>query len=150
MSIQYYEMSLKWISFPNLPLNVGRGGTIDNYPYIYVRFYNQGFINTLTSLISNNKNSAVALFKVPIDSYYLDIPTNFWTLKGDDRSQIVLFRPDQSIRFTLTLPDGTVIFESTQDSTSPSPLNPLVQVNASISMSPVQNYGKSSFTNLLL
>ena len=62
-TVNYYEIKLEWISIPNKILEVSYGGNLSNYPYIYLELYNEGFINTITSLLSNNPNSALAIFK---------------------------------------------------------------------------------------
>ncbi len=140
-TFNYYEVTVLWISIPNVTLNTGYGGTIGNYPYIYIRLYNDGAINTVQNLLSNNNNSILACFRINIDSYILDRPTNFWTIKGDDtHSQIIKLRVDQSLRYTLTLPDGSILLDETMDSVSPSPPNPLLQTNACFSIKPVKNF----------
>ena len=136
-TVNYYEIKLEWISIPNKILEVSYGGNLSNYPYIYLELYNEGFINTITSLLSNNPNSALAIFKIPIDRYLYNIPKYFYTLKCNN-SQVVLIRPDQTMRFKLKLPNGDVLQDSTVDNISPSPPNPLLQVNISLKITPAK------------
>jgi len=135
--VKYYNVGLEWLSIPNKVLKVGYGGNISAYPYVYIELYNEGFLNSVTTMLSNNPNSAVAIFKIPVDRYLYDIPTFFYTLRGDNRKQTILFRPDQTLRFRVKLGNGEIIQDSTLDNTSPSPSNPLLQVNASFLIEPV-------------
>lgn len=128
----YYELDLIWLSVPNQILNVGYGGTLDRYPYIYVRIYNEGNRLSNQILYSNNPNSTLVVFKVPVDQYFGD--TSFLTLTNSKSKQIIRFDPSQDIRFTITLPDGTIISSSTADNLSPLSPNPFLQVNALFSL----------------
>ncbi len=135
-TINYFSVKLLWMSIPNEVIGTDYGGTLENYPYVYVEIYNEGFISTITTMMSNNPNSAIAIFKIPTDRYLYDIPTSFYTLKGDDYAPIILFRPDQSLRFRVRLPNGQILQDATLDQTSPSPSNPLLQVNVVFEITP--------------
>ena len=124
----YYEIELCWLSVPNLILGVGYGGELDRYPYIYVNLYNEGRRLYNQPMFSNNPNSTLALFKVPVNEYFGD--TSFLTLKDSKTKQVVRFETNQDIRFTITLPDGTIVEYSEPDTLSPLEPNPFTQVNA--------------------
>jgi hypothetical protein len=124
----YYEIGIDWISIPYKTIQTSYGGRLDNYPYIYVQLYNDGKRLYNQALISNNPNSPLALFKIPIDEYYG--ATSFLLLKNCNTRQIVRFDTTTDIRFVVTLPDGTI--PEFMDSDSPVFENPdpLLQVNA--------------------
>jgi len=124
----FYELELCWLSVPNMTLGVGYGGALDRYPYIYVSLYNEGKRLYNQPMFSNNPNSTLALFKVPVNEYFGD--TSFLTLKDSKSKQVVRFETNQDIRFTITLPDGTVVKYSEDDTVSPLEPNPFTQVNA--------------------
>jgi hypothetical protein len=128
----YYEIELIWLSIPNQLLGNGYGGHLDAYPYVYVQLYNQGNQLSNQVLYSNNPNSTNSLFKVPVDQYYGS--TSFLTLSTNRSKQVVLFHPDQDLYFAVTLPDGSVIRYDIEDTMSPNPPNPLLQVNALFSI----------------
>jgi hypothetical protein len=128
----YYEIELCWLSLPNKLLGVGYGGGIDRYPYLYVNLYNEGRRLYNQPMFSNNPNSTLALFKVPINEYFGD--TSFVTLKDSKTRQIVRFETNQDIRFTVSLPDGTVLEYAEKDSFSPLSPNPFLQINALFSV----------------
>lgn len=131
-AITYYEIELKWIIVPNQLFKIGNGGTYDRYPYIYVRLYNEGNRLSNQVMYSNNPNSTLALFKVPIDNYYGN--TSFFTFKGNDMRQVIRFDTASNIRFSITIPDGTIIQYSLNDALSPLEPNPLLQINALFAM----------------
>lgn len=139
-SAHYYKIGLKYLVIPNQILNVSRGGRLDNYPYIYVQIYNDGNRGALNVMTSDNPNAALAVFKCPVDKNLYDRPTSFFTLKTPNKDQIVKFRPDQNIRITLTLPDGSIISNQLVDNMSPLFPNPLLQVNALFTLLPIDKY----------
>lgn len=128
----YYEIELCWLSIPNKVLNVSYGGKIDQYPYVYVNLYNEGKRLYNQVMFSNNPNSSLALFKVPVCEYYGD--TSFITLKDAKTKQIVRFETNSDIRFTITLPNGEIVSYAETDTLSPLAPNSLMQVNALFSL----------------
>lgn len=143
----FYSIKLINLIMPNQVLNIANGGALDSYPYVYVIFTNEGSRGVLNTLISNNPNSSTALFKVFIDRSLYDIPTYFFTLEGPPYEQIISFRPDQDVRFTVTLPSGEPVSFQTQENQSPEYLNPLIQVNAVFQIRQLENYQSGSFGN---
>ena len=127
-----YELELLWLSVPNQVLNVGTGGTLDTYPYIYCSLYTGNSNTTQQILYSNNPNTSRVLFKVPVNEYFGD--TFFITLKDAKSKQTVYFDPSQDLFFELTLPDGTPISFNEDDNMPPYPPNPFVQVNICVAM----------------
>jgi hypothetical protein len=124
----YYEIELLWLSVPNQVLGVGYGGTLDRYPYLYVRLYNEGNRLSNQVMFSNNPNSTLAMFKIPVDEYFGN--TSFITLTNAKTKQIVRFDASSDIRFVVTLPDGTIVEYANADNLSPSSPDPFLQVNA--------------------
>lgn len=124
-----YAIELLYLILPNVTLKCGHGGTFNDYPYFYVKLYNEGNQHTGQTLYSNNPNSQTALFKVPIG---LNLTTErFFTLKEAKQIQVVKFKPDQPLRFTVTLPTGEPIVFDKADDMSPYPPNPFLQISAS-------------------
>jgi hypothetical protein len=128
----YYEIDLIWLSVPNQILGVGYGGTLDRYPYVYVRLFNEGNRLTNQAMYSNNPNSPFVLFKVPVNQYFGN--TSFITLADAKTKQVVRFDPVSDIRFVVTLPDGEIIKFANDDSLSPLNPDPFLQVNALFSI----------------
>jgi hypothetical protein len=127
-----YELELLWLSVPNQILDVGYGGTLDRYPYIYCSLYT-GITNTTQQVLySNNPYTSKVLFKVPVNEYFGD--TSFITLKDSKAKQTIYFDPSQDLFFELTLPDGTVISFNEFDNMPPYPPNPFLQINILVSM----------------
>ena len=129
-----YNLTLKTLTIPNRMINIANGGTLDSYPFIYVTLLNEGNGNNIKTLLSNNNNSILAVFKVQVDKELYGKPTYFFTLKNISGPQRLNFRPDQDIRFRLSLPDGSIITNSMNDYLSPLAPNPLLQVNGTFSI----------------
>uniref|UniRef100_A0A6C0I6S4 Uncharacterized protein n=1 Tax=viral metagenome TaxID=1070528 RepID=A0A6C0I6S4_9ZZZZ len=127
-----YELELLWLSVPNQILDVGYGGSLDRYPYIYCSLYT-GITNTTQQVLySNNPYTSKVIFKVPVNEYFGD--TSFITLKDSKAKQTIYFDPSQDLFFELTLPDGTVISFNEFDNMPPYPPNPFLQINILVSM----------------
>lgn len=132
-----YDIILQYITFPNQILGKGYGGNLFSYPYFYVAIYNEGNNLNTNVLISNKYNISSVLFKVKIDSYYLNHPYNsrsgkkgyFYTFAGDNRPQRIKIRPDQALIVSLMLPNGQIMSTQAIDNLSPSAPNPLLQMN---------------------
>ena len=144
-NVRYYELSLQYLTLPNLIVDGLRGGLLDNYPFVYVHIYNDGFQQSVNVMYSNNLNSGQAIFKVPIDKNLYNRPTSFYTLKPLIQSQIIAFNPMQDLRFKITLPSGLTLKYTTQDNFAPFEPNPLVQINLLVSIKPVEKYDVNCF-----
>ena len=91
---------------PNQYVVGSYGGTLQNYPYLYVSLYSDKG-NTCNSPIESNYPVArKSLFKVPVSF----LPNNNWlTLQGSFMSQTISFRENDALHFTVYLPDGTIL-----------------------------------------
>jgi hypothetical protein len=139
-NVRYYEISLQYLTLPNLVVEGLRGGLLDNYPFVYVHIYNDGFQQSVNVMYSNNLNSGQAIFKVPIDKNLYNRPTAFYTLKPTTQNQIIAFNPTQDLRFRITLPSGLTLKYSTPDNYAPFEPNPFVQISLQVSIKPVEKY----------
>lgn len=139
-NVRYYELTLEYLILPNLLIDGVRGGLLDNYPFVYLHFYNEGFQQSINILYSNNLNAGQAIFKLPIDKNLYNRPTSFYTLKPTIQKQIIAFNPMQDLRFRITLPIGITLKYATPDNLSPFEPNPLVQISAYMSIKPIKNY----------
>lgn len=127
-----YQIQLVSLLLPNTTLNNFIGGLIAFYPFIYVEFRNLSDPNSGNPgyLYSNNPNSHKALFRVNIDDTNRPLDSRFIKLTGDRTSPIVKFKPNDTLFFRVTLPDGQ-LFRLQQEDTSPPTLpNPFVQISA--------------------
>jgi hypothetical protein len=123
-----YSVELVHVTVPNQTLASGYGGTLNNYPYLLMKFYNEGNMHADKVIYSNNPNEASCLFKIPLGLNLTH--ETFFTLKDARMIQVVKHKLDQPLRFTLTLPDGEPIVFATPDNAPPEPTNPFVQISA--------------------
>ena len=124
-----YELSLVGLTLPNLPLVTG--SRIVFYPFVYVEFINStspsGSSNDI--IYSNNPDSGRALFICPITDTTQPINSNFMKLYSN-MVQTVKFKPNDSLRFSVYLPDGRPFQTVQTDYLSPYPPNGSLQIEA--------------------
>ena len=121
-----YEISLLSLTLPNITLTTG--SNIAYYPYVYVEFT----VTTQSSsqtIYSNNPKSNRAIFLVPIRDIKFKTETPFIKLISS-MSQTIKFKPNDSLRFSVYLPNGKLFKTITTDYYSPSIPNPFIQINA--------------------
>jgi hypothetical protein len=125
-----YEISLVNLTLPNITLVTG--ARIAFYPYIYVEFTNvtAGSSSSKNVIYSNNPNSNRALFLVPITDINDPLRSPFIKLDAGSMTQTVKFKPNDCLRFSVYLPDGTLYQTITSDYYSPSGPNPFCQIDA--------------------
>jgi hypothetical protein len=122
-----YEISLLQLVLPNLILETGSYTSF--YPYVYVEF--SVLEQRLSQIIySNNPNSNRAIFLVPIKDIRNKTLSPFIKLTGGSMAQTVKFKPNDSLRFSVYLPNGKLFKTIAYDYYSPSEPNPFVQINA--------------------
>ena len=132
------NVSLNALIIPNLPVKNGYGGTLDNYPFLYVCVYSEKAITYNNVIISNTPASSNALFKVPI-SYAQGL--SFLSL-GSGMSHQIFFKENDSIRIKILLPNGEIVqFETPETNlffpgkNFPIPSNPLLQTQVVLDVS---------------
>lgn len=129
-----YEISLLSLTLPNQSLLTG--SRISFYPYVYVEFSNAtsptGASREL--IYSNNPNSGKALFIAPITQTVQPLLSTFMMVGSNGMSQIVKFKPNDNLRFSVYLPDGSLFRTLENDVLSPYPSLGRVQIDAVFSI----------------
>jgi hypothetical protein len=125
-----YEIELLSLLLPTETLTVANGGAISYYPYVYVELSNTCSSNR-NIIYSNNPNSTKQLFRVPI----FDIQDNpVFTKIGGGMSQTVKFKPNDTLYFAVTLPNGEVFQNIVPERFSPLSPEPRIQISAMFSL----------------
>jgi hypothetical protein len=84
-------------------------------------------------IYSNNPKSGNALFIVHVTDVVQPVNGRFVKLVGKMR-QTVKFKPNDSLRFSIYLPDGTLFLPIKQDLLSPYDPDPALQIDAVFSI----------------
>ena len=93
---------------PVLPIEGSNGGTILNYPYVYVSLYSESSKTWNQPIQGNNPLSKNSLFKVPVT--FNSNNSDIWiTLEGSLMQQNISFRENDNLHITIYLPDGTIL-----------------------------------------
>ena len=126
-----YEVGLISLTLPNLTLVTG--SRIAFYPYVYVEFTNSTSASSRQPIYSNNPSSIRALFIVSITDLVEPDRGRFVKLLGKMR-QFVTFKPNDSMRFSVFLPDGQPFRTIRQDCFSPYEPDDSLQIDAVFSI----------------
>jgi hypothetical protein len=135
-----YVLQLMQLAIPNLTLKVGYGGTVANYPYLYLHFYNENK-HSETIMYGNNPNATTATFRIPVSSVVAQARvqgTPNWFVFDDAvqalTPQSLKFSPHESIRFRVTLPSGEDLQFIESDTLPPALPNPIVQISGLVAL----------------
>jgi hypothetical protein len=125
-----YEISLVNLTLPNITLVTG--ARIAYYPYVYVELSNvtSSSSSSKNVIYSNNPHSNRALFLVPITDINDPQRSPFIKLDAGSMVQTVKFKPNDCLRFSVFLSDGTLYETIMSDYYCPSAPNPFVQIDA--------------------
>jgi hypothetical protein len=128
-----YEISLVSLILPNVTLDTG--SRIAFYPYVYVELSNVTTPSGMSRNIiySNNPESGRALFIIGISDVVQPLNSQFVKLLGRMR-QTVKFKPNDSLRFSVYLPDGKLFTPVKKDLFSPYEPDRHLQINAVFSI----------------
>jgi hypothetical protein len=127
-----YEVELLNMTLPNVLFENGNRGFMDQYPYFYIKLYSTDSKPGQSSMITNNPNAKEALFRMPMHLYLKD--ESFFTLDKCKSIQQITMKPDDSLRFTICLPNGEPIILRDADYFSPAPPNPFLQMSATFKL----------------
>lgn len=129
-----YDISLVNLTLPNVVLTTG--SRIAFYPFVYVELQNSTTPSGASQdiIYSNNPESGRALFIAAVTDVVQPILSSFVKLDGGAMSQTIKFKPNDSMRFAVYLPDGTPFLPVDDDILSPYPPNGLLQINSVFSI----------------
>jgi len=113
-----YEIELISLILPNVTLTTG--SRLAFYPYVLVEFQNiSSPMNSSKNIIySNNPNTTNALFICPINDTTNPLISSFVKIDSAGMTQTVKFKPNDSLRFKVYLPNGE-LFKPVQDDNMP-------------------------------
>jgi hypothetical protein len=142
------EVSLISMTLPNLPLSTG--SRIAFYPFVYVEFINATSPSGASSQIiySNNPQSNKALFMAAVGSVSNPGQQTFVNLSGSGMTQTIKFKPNDNLRFSVYLPDGSPFEPLALEILSPYPPDSRSQIDAVFSFRRIEQAGNSNFTIL--
>jgi hypothetical protein len=129
-----YEIELLNLILPNIALKSGSRSI--NYPFMYVRLQgissNSGAVQG--AIYSNNPPSNQMMFRAVIDDPSPPNNSPFIKIDSDGMVQVLKFKPNDSFKFGVYLPNGAPFETVLQDTVNPTLPNPLVQISALFSL----------------
>jgi len=125
-----YEITLISLTLPNSPLITG--SRVMFYPYVYVEFSNVSISSGSSKdiIYSNNPMTTRALFIAPVTDSSQPMNKGFVKIDAGAMTQTVKFKPNEGLRMSVYLPNGSLFQTVETDYYSPYPPNDLVQVGA--------------------
>ena len=126
-----YDVDLLSVTLPTEILDCYEGGLITSYPFIYVELSNICNAGNRNIIYSNNPHATKMTFKVPL----FDIQDNPIFIKvGGGMSQTIKFKPNDTLLFTVLMPNGEVFKTMLEDTSSPYPPDSRIQISATFSL----------------
>ena len=127
-----YQVRLQNVVLPNSILNSDQGGLAAFHPYIYVQLTNgtDSSGRQVGILYSNNPNAVTATFKASLDDIPTPIISRFIKVDGDNSTQTIKFKPNDSLIFRVFFGNGETFTTLTPDNAPPEYPNPLLQISA--------------------
>ena len=132
ITAKLYKISLNNLILPNVVIGNSIGGTTSNYPYVYVTFANKS-IETKSLINSNNPNSYRATFRCPIEDVENPEYATFVKIRSEMISTFY-YNPKDEIVFEVRLPNGQIFTTLEEDTKSPLPPDPMLQISCVISL----------------
>ena len=126
-----YEIKLNSLVLPNsIMTSGGNGGTISQYPFVYVELSPLDY-STTNLLASNNPNATRVLFRASYCNYdNVDPSKPFVHFIGNEMVQRVKFFVETNLRFRVTLPNGELFTTGDVETISPQAPNSMMQLSA--------------------
>jgi hypothetical protein len=127
-----YEIALINLSLPNVTLKTG--SRVAFYPYVYVQFTNANGAISNNIIYSNNSDASEALFIAPVTDISQPVNSSFLKIDSGAMTQTCKFKANDSIKFSVFLPDGTLFQTYEDDYMSPYPTKGSLQIEAVFSI----------------
>lgn len=129
-----YEIALINLSLPNVVLKTG--SRIAFYPFVYVQLTNISAPATSSGIqfYTNNPDAYNALFQAPVTDISNPVNSSFLKIDGGAMTQTIKFKPNDSLRFSVFLPNGELFEPVMPDNPSPFEPNVLLQIDAMFSI----------------
>lgn len=129
-----YGMTVNALILPNQILNLPFGSLTSSYPYVLLEITNETASSGHNKgvIYSNNPNTISATFVCSISDVNSPTITKFINISSDRSSQIIKFKPNDNLKFSVKMPDGKTFETEIKDYLPPLPPNPLLQLNCLI------------------
>lgn len=129
-----YALTVNTLILPNQILNLPFGALTSSYPYVLLEITNETASSghNKSVIYSNNPNSVNATFVCSISDVNSPIITKFININSDKSSQIIKFKPNDNLKFRISMPDGRTFETEQKDYIPPLNPNPLLQITCLI------------------
>ena len=131
-----YQIQLISLILPNITLNSNYGSLISFHPYVYVELQNVSSpgANQHNIIYSNNPNANKMLFRCAVGNVPSPVISRFVAINSDGMSQIIKFKPNDNLRFSVHMPSGDLFETQLPETFGPFIPNPFTQISACFSI----------------
>lgn len=129
-----YALTVNTLILPNQILNLPFGSLTSSYPYVLLEITNETASSghNKSVIYSNNPNTVNATFVCSISDVNSPVITKFININSDRSSQVIKFKPNDNLKFRISMPDGRTFETENKDYIPPLSPNPLLQINCLI------------------
>jgi hypothetical protein len=139
-----YQVELHSLVIPNKIVNTSYGDSIRFYSHVYVELRNTtGTVGGSNLIISNNPNTKRALFRANIFDTSSPSSSPFIKIHSDHMNQVINFKPNDDMKFSVFLPNGDILETSGSESFSPYKPNEFKKVSALFTLQKIENDGNN-------
>lgn len=131
-----YGLRIVSLILPNQILYTPYGGLTSSYPFVFVEVTNDSAPsghNKIT-LYANNPYAVNSTFICHISDVNSPLITKFIKLFSDGSHQMIKFKPNDNLRFRVSLPNGETFTTELPDRLPPLQPNPLLQLTCLVEM----------------
>jgi hypothetical protein len=136
------------LTLPTKLLSVSTGGSVISLPYVYVLVENPGSSEGGTGRKLQSNNPYAATFRAILDTscipwnsgqaesrFLVSRTPDYAQFESTGNAQPMFLSDNQTLRFRILLPDGSVLDTIGDENQGPEEPNPLIQINALFSVS---------------
>ena len=124
-----YSMRLQRLILPNQTIKNGIGNIISFYPYVYVEITSTTTGSGSNNVVySNNPNARRVTFMAAVDNIPSPTSATYVQLDGDNMEQLIQFKPNDTLKIKITLPNGELFKTIVDERYGPNLPNPLTQI----------------------
>jgi len=126
-----YAITVNTLILPNQILNLPFGSLTSSYPYVLLEITNETASSghNKAVLYSNNPHTVSSTFVCSISDVNSPVITKFININSDKSTQTIKFKPNDNLKFRISMPDGRTFSTELNDYIPPLPPNGLLQIN---------------------
>jgi len=133
-----YRMAVSTLILPNLNLNVGIGPLTSSLPFVFLEISNVTQGRNTSVIYSNNPYTTYSTFVCSISDVNNPLISKFIKISSDGSYQTIKFTPVDTLRFRISLPDGSTFTTERTDFLVPIETDSKIKINTIIKIERIE------------